>query len=116
VFLPDSIAIAAIDAVCYFIYLFAKVDLTIGYNAIQLGHILVQICCFHMNTENSDAPLIASGLQFLLQHQADNGGLPGQGLAPCVPTSKKIIGTVFCIYQATHERNSNASYLNIAPH
>ena len=90
VFLPDSIAIASTDVVCCYIYLCAKVELKIGYHAIQIGHILVLICCFHMNTKNSDAPLIASGLQFLLQHQADNGELLGQGLAPCVPTSKKL--------------------------
>jgi hypothetical protein len=34
----------------------------------------------------------------------DNEGLPGQGLAPGVPTILKIINTVFCITRELHEK------------
>lgn len=41
---------------------------------------------FDKNNRELCAPLIVSVQQFLLQHQVDNEGLPGQGLAPGVPT------------------------------
>ena len=97
----------------------------------QLDHILVFGWCsssiaftFTRITENSDAPLIVSVLQFLLQHQVDNEGLPGQGLAPGVPTILKIISIVFFLWKycflyyqgTTWKRHTKTSYLDITPH